>query len=157
MRRMVRGLVGPTNTNTTHRPPTFRCEAMRVSAKPFYLEEGEKSCFGMPRQPFTALAVSTPTHLFSFFFRTMYAFRKGHHLKLPATRNISNKRSICVYGGLSYNYRGNLPLLSTVLVCTCKQYQARNRDAGPVWISHSGKDVFCTGCKINVSSFPMSL
>ena len=28
---MVRGLVGP--TNNTHRPPTFQCEAMRVSAK----------------------------------------------------------------------------------------------------------------------------
>ena len=33
---MVRGLVGPTNTNTNtnHRPPTFQCEAMHVSAKP---------------------------------------------------------------------------------------------------------------------------
>ena len=34
VRRMVRGLVGPTNTNTTHRPQTFQCEAMRVNAKP---------------------------------------------------------------------------------------------------------------------------
>ena len=31
--RMVRGLVGPNNTNTNHQP-TFQCEAMRVSAKP---------------------------------------------------------------------------------------------------------------------------
>ena len=32
----VRGLVGPTNTNTntTHRPATFQCEVMRVSANP---------------------------------------------------------------------------------------------------------------------------
>ena len=32
---MVRGLVGPTNTNTTHRPPIFQYEAMRHSAKPW--------------------------------------------------------------------------------------------------------------------------
>ena len=38
VRRMVRGLVDPTNTNTTHHPPTFQCEAMRVSAKP--LQDG---------------------------------------------------------------------------------------------------------------------
>ena len=34
VRRMVRGLVGPTNTNTTHRPSTFQCEVMRAGAKP---------------------------------------------------------------------------------------------------------------------------
>ena len=33
VRRTVLGRVGPTNTNakTTHRPPTFQCEAMRDS------------------------------------------------------------------------------------------------------------------------------
>ena len=38
VRRMVRELVGPTDTNTTDHPPTFQCEAMRVSAK--HLEGG---------------------------------------------------------------------------------------------------------------------
>ena len=27
-------LVAPTNTNTSHRPPTFQCESMRISAIP---------------------------------------------------------------------------------------------------------------------------
>ena len=31
--RVVRGLDGPANTNTTHRPPTFQCDAMRISAR----------------------------------------------------------------------------------------------------------------------------
>ena len=33
VRRMVSGPVGPINTRTTHNPPTFQCEAMRVSEK----------------------------------------------------------------------------------------------------------------------------